>query len=66
MTTILIILGILLLLKLIDLSWVSLLLVICVILIIIFIPEILPFLFNLIVGRYNDSNNGVCFPLIKN
>ena len=49
MTTILIILGILLLLKVIDFSWVSLLLVICVILIIIFIPEILPILFNLIV-----------------
>jgi hypothetical protein len=48
-TTILIILGVLLLLKVINFSWTSLLFVICVILTIIYLPEILTFLFNLVV-----------------
>lgn len=46
--TIIIILGILLLAKVIDFSTITTIL--CVILAIIFLPEILSFLFNLIVG----------------
>ena len=48
--TIIIILVILALAKIIDISWSALGFILCVVLCIVFLPEILTFIFNLVVG----------------
>lgn len=48
--TIIIILVILALAKIIDFSWSGLVFILCVVLCIVFLPEILTFLFDLVVG----------------
>ena len=48
--TIIIILVILALAKVIDFSWSGLVFILCVVLCIVFLPEILTFLFDLVVG----------------
>lgn len=48
--TIIIILAILALAKIIDFSWSALIFILCVVLCIVFLPEILTFLFDLVVG----------------